>query len=274
MSYGGNVLLSHTSAFPHVNNFINLYTGLKRETYDSENRLNPMTEKGDTQKRTTLSLSLEDQLYLMKDRLILSPSLIHNHYHNEFNGSLPFSHKWITSGENKNKNYFNRKMGTEIKITDFLSLKGNAGKYYRVPNFTELFGDRGAIVGNPGIKAEEGTNWDVGFRVQKRKFWLFKNVFFEYAYYHSSIDNLILFIQNSQRTSVATNISQAEMSGNEISWASTLLDHLNVILCDTLNLDLKEIWQIEPDLASISIIEFVKGRGRICLLNDTSYLNG
>ena len=49
---------------------------------------------------------------------------------------------------------------------------------------------------------------------------------------------------------------------------------IRVILCDTLNLDLKEIWQIEPDLASISIIEFVKGRGRICLLNDTSYLNG
>jgi outer membrane receptor protein involved in Fe transport len=172
VSYGGNVLLSHSSALPHVNNFINLYTGLKREAYDSENKLNPIIEKGDTQKRTTLSLSLEDQLYLIKDRLILSPSLIYNHYHNEFNGSLPFSHKWITPGENKNKNYFNRKMGTEIKITDFLSLKGNAGKYYRVPNFTELFGDRGAIVGSPGIKAEEGTNWDVGFRVQKRKFWL------------------------------------------------------------------------------------------------------
>jgi len=49
---------------------------------------------------------------------------------------------------------------------------------------------------------------------------------------------------------------------------------IRVILCDIFKVDLKEIWQIEQELASISIVEFVKGRGRIRLLNDTSYLNG
>ncbi len=49
---------------------------------------------------------------------------------------------------------------------------------------------------------------------------------------------------------------------------------IRVILCDILKLGLKEIWQIEIWLASISIIEFVKGRGKIHLLNDISYLNG
>jgi alpha-ribazole phosphatase len=49
---------------------------------------------------------------------------------------------------------------------------------------------------------------------------------------------------------------------------------IRVILCDTLKLDLKEIWQIELELASISIIEFVKGREKIHLLNDISHLNG
>jgi len=48
---------------------------------------------------------------------------------------------------------------------------------------------------------------------------------------------------------------------------------IRVILCDILRLDLKEIWQIELGLASISIIEFVKGRGRVHLLNDIPYLN-
>ncbi|MCQ9205721.1 MAG: histidine phosphatase family protein [Omnitrophica bacterium] len=47
---------------------------------------------------------------------------------------------------------------------------------------------------------------------------------------------------------------------------------IRVILCDTLKLRLGEIWQIEVDLASISIIEFGGGRGKILLLNDTSYL--
>ena len=227
ISYGGNILLSHSSSLPYANNFLNMYTGLKWERYDSENKLNPGSE-GDTQKRTTLNLALEEILYLIGDRLILSPSLIFNHYHNDFGGQLPFTNQWVSPGENRNKGYINRKMGLEIRLTDFLSIKSNVGKYFRPPNFTELFGDRGTLLGNPSLKAEESSNWDVGFRVQKKKFLFMKNILFEYAYYHSTMDNLILFIQNSQRTSVATNISKAVMSGHEISWASALFDHINI----------------------------------------------
>jgi len=49
---------------------------------------------------------------------------------------------------------------------------------------------------------------------------------------------------------------------------------IRVILCDILKLDLKGIWKIEQELASISIIEFVEGRGKVYLLNDISYLHG
>jgi iron complex outermembrane receptor protein len=227
VSYGGNVLLSHSAVLYHANNIVNLFAEIKRETYDSENKLAPV-EKGDTQKRTTLSISIEEQLYLLKDRLVLSPALLYNHYQNDFRGKLPFSSEWVTPGENKNKGYLNRKMGMEIVITDFLSFKGNVGKYYRPPNFTELFGDRGSIVGNPALKAEEGTNWDIGFKMHKKTYWLLKSIFFEYAFYRNRIDNLILFIQNSQRTSVASNISKAEMMGHEISWGTTVADHVNL----------------------------------------------
>jgi alpha-ribazole phosphatase len=49
---------------------------------------------------------------------------------------------------------------------------------------------------------------------------------------------------------------------------------IKVILCDALKLGLEKIWQIEQDLAGLSIIEFDKGNCKVCLLNDTSYLNG
>ena len=49
---------------------------------------------------------------------------------------------------------------------------------------------------------------------------------------------------------------------------------IRVILCDILKLGLKEIFKIEPNSASISIIGFSKRKGKIRLLNDTSYLNG
>ncbi len=49
---------------------------------------------------------------------------------------------------------------------------------------------------------------------------------------------------------------------------------IRIILCDALKLNLRNIWQIEPKLAGLSVIEFVKGKNKVHLLNDTSYLNG
>jgi len=223
-TYGGNIWLSHSALFHSFSAVSGLLAGIKKETYDSKNELSTVKE-GPTQRRTTIDLSFEEQLYLVKDHLILSPSLIYNHYSNDFGGPLPFTTKPVTAGENKNRGYLNRKMGWEIRIADFLSLKGNLGKYFRPPNFTELFGDRGAIVGNPMLKAEEGDNWDAGFTLQKGQLGIFRNIFFEYAFFESRLNNLILFIQNSQRTSVATNISKAVIRGHEVSWGSTLLNH-------------------------------------------------
>ena len=60
---------------------------------------------------------------------------------------------------------------------------------------------------------------------------------------------------------------------NKIVAVFTHAGPIRVILCDILKVDLKEIWQIEQELASISIIEFVEGRGKVHLLNDISYLN-
>lgn len=42
---------------------------------------------------------------------------------------------------------------------------------------------------------------------------------------------------------------------------------IRVILCDILKAGLKQIWQIEQDLASINIIEFTKGKTKICIRN-------
>lgn len=43
-----------------------------------------------------------------------------------------------------------------------LALKASAGWYARQPTLTELFGDRGFIVGSPELKAESGPSFDLG----------------------------------------------------------------------------------------------------------------
>lgn len=172
--------------------------------------------KSDRQKRTTYTVSFEDEIYLFDERLLLNPSIKVNWYDDDFNGKVPFSSDPV-SGERQS--YLTRKIGTSFKVCDWLDIRGNAGKYFRVPKMYELFGDRGAIVGNPDLEAEESFNWDLGFSIRLRPKGKFIKAFtFEYAYFKNDVDDLILFMQNSQRTSVAENISKAEIDGHEFFW--------------------------------------------------------
>lgn len=49
---------------------------------------------------------------------------------------------------------------------------------------------------------------------------------------------------------------------------------IRVILCEILKLGLRDIWRIEPGSASISLIDFVKGKGSIQLLKGVLYRDG
>jgi hypothetical protein len=46
--------------------------------------------------------------------------------------------------------------------TDDLAVKGSAGWYVRLPTLVEVFGDRGTIVGSPGLRPERGPSGDLG----------------------------------------------------------------------------------------------------------------
>lgn len=43
-----------------------------------------------------------------------------------------------------------------------VAVKGSAGRYVRLPTLIELFGNRGAILGSPELRAERGSAMDVG----------------------------------------------------------------------------------------------------------------
>jgi len=227
-----------------TSHIVNLMGEVRRETYQSEDRLASCDEqdtvkrigylygftgsaragqkKGRTsekQKRYTCTLSLEDEMVLFSERLVLNPSVKYSWYDNDFGGAVPFSALPISPEQNKTDDHLSRKVGALLRLTDRLTLKANVGKYYRIPNFHELFGDRGAIVGNTDLVAERGLNWDIGLTLTGSPIpQIVQSLHLEYAWFSSTIDNLILFIQNSQRTSVAMNISRAKISGHELFW--------------------------------------------------------
>jgi outer membrane cobalamin receptor len=102
-----------------------------------------------------------------------------------------------------------------------LALFANAGTSFRLPEFTELFGNNGLIEGNPALKPERGFNIDAGLRLRQADAGL-GLVAVSGAFFRNRTDDLILFVPNSQATQIAQNLSAAEVLGVEASVAGDL----------------------------------------------------
>lgn len=204
----------------------------QNERFDSEDPLSPVVEEGPTQKRNVYQAGIEDEIYLWEDRLIFTPQLLHAFLDNDFGGRLPFQGAPVSSPDDED--FTSCKIGGSVQVQEGVFLKANAGRYFRFPNFSELFGDRGFVIGNPDLKSEKGVNWDAGLSFEKRDWQLLEGIpmnriFLEVVYFASVVDDLIVFEQTSQRTIKARNVSSAEIQGVEVSWALDLFDHLRVI---------------------------------------------
>ena len=117
------------------------------------------------------------------------------------------------------------RMGAALDLGAGLALKAHNGRYQRAPNFFELFGDRGAVIGNTNLVSEEGRNWDLGlvFRGPADGVGL---GLAEVVYYHNRVEDLIRFMQNSQRVSRPYNLGRALLRGVETRIEARLLPRL------------------------------------------------
>ncbi|MDE2705978.1 MAG: TonB-dependent receptor [Gemmatimonadota bacterium] len=116
-------------------------------------------------------------------------------------------------------------MGAALDLGAGLALKTHNGRYQRAPNFFELFGDRGAVIGNTNLVSEQGHNWDLGlvFRGPVDGMGL---GLAEVVCYHNRVEDLIRFMQNSQRVSRPYNMGRALLRGVETRVEARLLPRL------------------------------------------------
>lgn len=110
------------------------------------------------------------------------------------------------------------RLGVRWDALPGLSLRANAGRFYRIPTFLELFGNTGTVLGNPDLEPESGWSVDLGARYQILPLWLV-----EVTGFLRDTKDLIVFEQNSQRTSIARNVSQARALGVELSASGRVL---------------------------------------------------
>lgn len=79
------------------------------------------------------------------------------------------------------------KLGATYFLSDNSRIKANWGKSWRAPNLVELYAEFTTIYGNPDLKPEEATTWELGFEAEKDNNWLKLN------YFNSKYDNLITY---------------------------------------------------------------------------------
>jgi iron complex outermembrane receptor protein len=223
MSGGGaSCVLRHTRG-PHR---LQLRADARRERVSvRDDRLPQAPERGGS-RRTILGLALEDALAL--GRWVVAPSLRWDRRDDDFvagsEGTLPAPAADVT------EDGWSGKLGVAYSLAGGTTIRGSAGSAFRSPNLLELFGDRGSLRGNPGLRAERSRAVELGVAHRGTGDALAGSV--EVVGFARRTDDLIYFRQQSQGVAVATNLLDARVYGIEtsagVSWRTMLHVDLGV----------------------------------------------
>jgi iron complex outermembrane receptor protein len=115
-------------------------------------------------------------------------------------------------------------LGLRLEIVRGLFLRANGGRYFRAPDLSELYGDRGAVIGNPGLDPEMGYNADAGVTWIRTGDETLSLVRLDAAWFGSWASDLIVYVQNSQSTIRPENVDAARILGAEAGIALRLVE--------------------------------------------------
>ncbi|HNX51458.1 MAG TPA: TonB-dependent receptor [Thermoanaerobaculaceae bacterium] len=109
-------------------------------------------------------------------------------------------------------------LGVTFDLTNGLAFKTSFGNLARTPTLEELFGNRAGVYGNPKALPEHVTTRDagvIGRGARPSATWLPSAFEVQASVYRSDAKDLLIYIQNSQRSVVAMNVSSARLWGTE-----------------------------------------------------------
>ncbi len=185
----------------------------KREGYRPTNLLRGETE-GPVSRRETIALGAEERLEPAADRLRLVADVRREIAHDEFPQGPAYPGGLTRPAVDTTLGLTRLHAGVVAVLPLGFEARANASRSGRLPTLFELYGNRGTVVGNRGLVPERLASQDLGVAWQG----LVGGVAaaqISVSGYRTDAEALILFIQNSQQTSVAQNISAALLQGIE-----------------------------------------------------------
>ena len=102
-------------------------------------------------------------------------------------------------------------LGFRVEPSRSVVLKGTAGRYVRVPDLVELYGDRGSSKGNPDLRSEVGLSADLA--IQGTVEGDVGRAQLEAAGFWTHSRDRIVLVQNAQGTTLPLNLQNARVGG-------------------------------------------------------------
>jgi iron complex outermembrane receptor protein len=107
-------------------------------------------------------------------------------------------------------------LGVRVMAPHHVVLRSNWADARRAPDFLELFGNQGSVLGNPALLPERARSWDLGGGWSRAlPGGLATSV--ELAHFSSRTEDLVVYMRHSQSSVRAENISRARIDGEEFS---------------------------------------------------------
>ncbi len=210
-----------TLNFLNQKNILRFLFALERESFirDRRNALDVLLDKSTKKFRNHSTWQVQNEIKLFSNKLILTPQIQHEVYIDRYNPENDILFQNNSSEKYKTVEFTNYRFGFLFTIlkteSNLLNLKSNISNEKRMPDFLELFGERGSVIGNTNLKTEKSINSDFGFvHVFEKKDLFLQN---SISFFRKEIKDMILFIPNSQFTLRPENIDSANITGFELS---------------------------------------------------------
>ncbi|NVB37573.1 TonB-dependent receptor [Pseudenhygromyxa sp. WMMC2535] len=114
-----------------------------------------------TRGRTSLGLGVELEQWLFSRRWAISPALRVDLAASNF--AVPEGQGEVDdAGRDSVVLGWSPRLASKLKLVEGLEARASVGRYLRFATLFELFGDRGYLVGNEGLRPEQGTKVDGG----------------------------------------------------------------------------------------------------------------
>jgi len=184
---------------------------------------------GPDQTRLRFTLAAQDEIPLWTDRVTAVPSLRYEHLLDDLSAANLANQP--DSGTQTNKlDLLTPAFGLQWRVVDWLSLRGNVGYFQRAPNFNELFGNTGSVLGNANLKPESGLNGDLGFVASWGQWNWLDRALLQMALFNTDYNDLIVFQAFSPKQFRPFNLGSALVRGVELSSELAVLRHVSLEL--------------------------------------------